>query len=196
MKASIPVVISLSVTTLLLGVRAVPGDARPSLDQLAARPPDVPFVVTPPEVVTAMLDLAAVGPTDVLYDLGSGDGRIPIAAAQRFGIRAVGIDIDPLRIREARERARAGGVEYLVSFHEGDMFEADLRAATVVTLYLLPRINQRLRPKLLAELAPGARIVSHRYDMGDWAPAATRYVGGRGVFLWIVPRPPRADGPR
>jgi precorrin-6B methylase 2 len=155
--------------------------------QLPARPPDVPFVTTPPDVVTAMLELARPGPGDVLYDLGSGDGRIPIAAAQRFGIRTVGIEIDPVRIKESRVLARAGGVEYLVTFREADMFTADLGDASIVTMYLLPRVHQQLAPRLLASLKPGARVVTHRYEIGGWTPAAVRHVGGRGVFLYVIP---------
>lgn len=167
-----------------------------ALTQLPSRPPDVPFVTTPPDVVAAMLELAGVGPADVLYDLGSGDGRIPIAAAQRFGIRAVGIEIDPARVKEARERARGGGVDYLAAFRQDDMFTADIGEATVVTMYLMPRINAQLAPKLLAELRPGTRVVTHRYEMGgDWRPVATRHVGGRGVFLYVVPERP-SDDPR
>jgi SAM-dependent methyltransferase len=155
--------------------------------QLPARPPDVPFVPTPDEVIPTMLDLARVTGDDVVFDLGSGDGRILIAAAQRFGARGVGIEIDPVRVREARDRARAGGVDYLITFREQDFFDADISDATVVMLYLMPRVNLQLRPRLLAELRPGTRIVSHTFDMGDWTPAESRYVRGRPVHLWIVP---------
>ncbi|HVL57281.1 MAG TPA: methyltransferase domain-containing protein, partial [Burkholderiaceae bacterium] len=149
----------------------------------AARAPDVLFVPTPPDVIDAMLRVAQVGPNDVLYDLGSGDGRIPIAAAQRHGTRAIGIDIDPERIREANANARRAGVSDRVRFIEGDLFEMDLSEATVITLYLLPRLNLKLRPRLL-QLKPGTRIVSHAFDMGDWAPERYLDVGGRAVYFW------------
>lgn len=156
------------------------------------REPDVVYVPTPAAVVEAMLELAQVGSDDMLYDLGSGDGRIPIAAAKRFGTRGVGIDINPVRIREANANARAAGVTGLVSFRREDLFEADFSDATVVTLYLLPALNQRLRPRLLAELAPGTRVVSHAFDMGEeWPPDRTLRVDNSVVHLWTVP--PRAE---
>ena len=148
---------------------------------------DVPFVPTPEPVVAGMLEMAKVGPKDVVYDLGSGDGRIVIIAARRHGARGVGIDIDPKMIEVARENARRAGVTARVEFREGDLFTADISEATVVTLYLLPRINLELRPKLLSELKPGTRIVSHGFDMGDWLPAATRTVGTSTVYYWVVP---------
>ena len=152
------------------------------------RTPDVIYVPTPETVVDAMLQLAQVGPGDVLYDLGSGDGRIPIAAARQHGIRAVGIDIDPVRIREANENAQAAGVTDLVTFREEDLFLSDISEASVVTLYLLQSLNVRLRPKLLAELKPGTRIVSHSFDMaGEWEPEETRQVDNRMIYLWRVP---------
>jgi SAM-dependent methyltransferase len=147
---------------------------------------DVPFVPTSEPVVKEMLELAKVGPRDIVYDLGCGDGRIVIAAAQR-GARAVGIDIDPKRIKEARANAKAAGVANKVEFREGDLFEAELGEATVVTLYLLSSVNLKLRPKLLKELKPGTRIVSHAFDMGDWQPAETRQVGATTVYYWVVP---------
>jgi tRNA G37 N-methylase Trm5 len=147
---------------------------------------DVPFVPTPEPVVEQMLELAAVGPRDVVYDLGSGDGRIVVAAAKR-GARAVGIDLDPDRVREARANARRAGVEGRVEFRQGDLFEVDLRPATVVTMYLLPDVNLELRPKLMRELKSGTRVVSHSFDMGDWKPTRTVEVDGRKVYLWIVP---------
>jgi ubiquinone/menaquinone biosynthesis C-methylase UbiE len=152
-----------------------------------ARALDVPFVPTPENVVAKMLELAKVAPTDVVYDLGSGDGRIVIAAARRHGARGVGIDIDPQRVTEARANARKAGVAGRVEFHEGDLFKADIRAASVVTLYLLPSLNLRLRPKLLAELKPGTRVVSYGFDMGNWAPHATLQVESSTVYLWVVP---------
>jgi SAM-dependent methyltransferase len=151
-----------------------------------ARTLDVPYEPTAPQVVDAMLRLAGVGPGDVVYDLGCGDGRIVIAAA-KLGARAVGVDLDPERVREARANARAAGVEGRVEFREGDLFEADLRPATVVMLYLWPEVNLRLRPKLLAELRPGTRVVSHAHAMGDWEPRQTAVVGGARILLWTIP---------
>jgi len=153
---------------------------------------DVMYVPTSPRTVAAMLALGEVGPGDVLYDLGSGDGRIPIEAAKRFGIRAVGVEIDPERLREANANARAAGVTDLVSFRRQDLFRTDVREATVVTLYLLPDLNLRLRPRLLTELRPGARVVSHAFDMGDWTPEKVVDVGdGDRIYLWRIPeRPP------
>ena len=159
------------------------------------RAPDVIFVPTPQEVVEDMLRLANVKKGDVLFDLGSGDGRIPVTAARLYGIRAVGIDIDPERIREAQDNAKKNGVESLVQFRLQDLFEADFREATVVTLYLLPDLNLKLRPRLLAELKPGTRIVSHQFDMGDWKPAKKLESSGRTVYFWVVPerKKPRAS---
>lgn len=155
--------------------------------QEAARSPDVVFVPTPQHVVDQMLELAEVKPGDVLYDLGSGDGRIPITAARKYGIRAVGIDIDPERIAEARENARKAGVEKLVTFRQADLFTSDIGEASVVTLYLLESLNEKLRPKLLAELKPGTRIVSHAFRMGNWQPEVERDAQGSEIFLWRVP---------
>ena len=149
--------------------------------------PDVIFVPTPQEVVDEMLRLADVKPGDVLYDLGSGDGRIPVTAAKRFGVRAVGIDIDPQRIREANENARRNGVTDLVKFRNENLFKADFREATVVTLYLLPDLNEKLRPKLWAELKPGTRIVSHQFEMGAWQPEKKIELNGRTIYLWTIP---------
>ena len=153
----------------------------------ASRMPDVIYVPTPQEVVEEMLRLADVKKGDVLYDLGSGDGRIPITAAKKFGIRAVGIDIDPQRVEEAKENARKNGVTNLVQFRQEDLFRANFREATVVTLYLLPDLNVKLRPKLLAELKPGARIISHQFDMGTWKPEKRVEPSGRTIYLWTVP---------
>ncbi|HSA90151.1 MAG TPA: class I SAM-dependent methyltransferase, partial [Burkholderiales bacterium] len=152
-----------------------------------AQQPDVIFVPTPHEVVDDMLRLAHVGKGDILYDLGSGDGRIAIAAAKKFGIRAVGIDIDPERIREANENARKAGVAHLVEFRQDDLFKADFREATVVTLYLLPDLNVKLRPRLWSELKPGTRIVSHQFDMGTWRPEKRLESNGRLVYFWTIP---------
>jgi SAM-dependent methyltransferase len=155
---------------------------------------DVPYVQTPTEVVTEMLRLARVDGSDVVYDLGSGDGRLVIAAARDFGARGVGIEIDPHLVAQSAESARRAGVGDRVTFREGDLFQIDLSDATVVTLYLSPELNLRLRPKLRRELRPGARIVSHDFDMGDWAPSRTIRVASRdrssNVFLWLVPSRP------
>jgi len=152
-----------------------------------AQTPDVIFVPTPYEVVEEMLRLAQVRKGDVLYDLGSGDGRIPVTAAKKYGIRAVGIDIDPERIMEAKENARKNGVTGLVQFRQEDLFKTDFHEASVVTLYLLPDLNVKLRPRLLAELKPGTRIVSHQFDMGTWKPEKKIELNGRTVYLWTVP---------
>lgn len=163
---------------------AIQGDDAP----MPARSPDVIYVPTPQPVVDAMLELARVGPDDILYDLGSGDGRIPVTAAKEFGIRAVGIDINPARIQEANANAEEAGVTDRVTFIEGDLFEANISEATVVTLYLLQSLNVRLRPKLLSELRPGTRIVSHAFDMANaWEPEETREVDGATIYLWTVP---------
>ena len=153
-----------------------------------SRQPDVIYVPTPQEVVDQMLKLANVGKNDVLYDLGSGDGRIPVTAAKRFGIRATGIDIDPQRIAEANENAKKNGVTHLVRFKQEDLFKTDFKDATVVTLYLLPDLNVKLRPRLLAELKPGTRIVSHQFDMGTWKPdRKVELSAGRVIYLWTIP---------
>jgi ribosomal protein L11 methylase PrmA len=149
--------------------------------------PDVIFVPTPHEVVDDMLRLANVKKGDVLYDLGSGDGRIAIAAAKKYGIKAVGIDIDPERIREATDNARRAGVTNLVEFRQEDLFKADFREATVITLYLLPDLNVKLRPRLWDELKPGTRIVSHQFDMGTWKPEKRLESNGRVVYFWTIP---------
>jgi ubiquinone/menaquinone biosynthesis C-methylase UbiE len=153
----------------------------------AALARDVPFVPTPEAVVDEMLTLAKVGPGDVVYDLGSGDGRIVITAAKRHGARGVGIDIDPKRIQEAQENARKAGVTDRVEFREGDLFTADIGEATVVTLYLLSSVNLQIRPKLLKELKPGTRVVSHAFEMGDWKPLASRKIGATSIYYWVVP---------
>jgi len=153
------------------------------------RAPDVIYVPTPLEVVDAMLEVANAGPNDVLYDLGSGDGRIAITAVERFNVRrAVGIEINPDRIEQARSSARRAQVEGRVEFRNEDLFVADFSDATIVTLYLLPRLNLKLLPRLL-ELRPGTRIVSHAFDMGAWRPEQTLRVQGRTVYFWIVPEP-------
>jgi precorrin-6B methylase 2 len=154
---------------------------------------DVPYVPTPDAVVTKMLEMAKVGPKDVVYDLGSGDGRIVIAAARK-GARAIGVDIDPERIEESNKNARAAGVTKRVKFVKQNLFETDFSEASVVTMYLLPSVNLKLRPKLLTTLRPGTRIVSHSFNMGEWKPAQTAQVEGANVYLWIVP--PREEARR
>lgn len=155
------------------------------------RKPDVIYYPTPPETVDEMLRMAKIKKGDVLYDLGSGDGRIPIAAAKQFGIRAVGIEIDPKLVTEAEENARQANVARLVRFRNEDMFRIDVSEATVVTLYLSEKLNVLLRPKLLSELRPGSRVLSHDFRMGDWKPEQTvRVPWGklyRTVYLWTVP---------
>ena len=148
---------------------------------------EVLYLPTPQPVVEAMLRLARVSRTDIVYDLGSGDGRIPITAARAYGARGVGIELDGRMIERARCNAREAGMERLVEFRQQDLFRADLREATVVTLFLFPEMNRRLGPKLLAELRPGTRIVSHRFDLGDWRPERTIEVNGHPLLLWIVP---------
>ena len=166
--------------------------------------PDVPYMPTHEKVVAEMLKVAKVGKDDILYDLGSGDGRIVITAAKEFGARGVGVDIDPDLVREARENAVKAGVADKVKFLQQDLFKTDIREATVVTLYLWPEINLRLRPKLLGDLKPGTRVVSHNHDMGDWKPLKTvrvrvphEYVISKTlnmrvphqhkIYYWVVP---------
>jgi ubiquinone/menaquinone biosynthesis C-methylase UbiE len=156
------------------------------------RRPDVIFVPTPPETVDEMLRQAHLKKGDVLYDLGSGDGRIPIAAAKQYGVRAVGIDIDPKLVEESNEAAKREGLDKLVTFRNEDLYTANFRDATVVTLYLSDTLNVMLRPKLLRELRPGTRIISHDFRMGDWQPEKTIRVPWknlyRTVYVWTVPR--------
>jgi len=153
-----------------------------------ARQPDVIYVPTPQDVVDAMLDLAQVKSTDVIYDLGSGDGRIPITAAQKYGARGLGIDINPERIKEANDNLKKANVGDKVKFLTADLFETDISEATVVTLYLLQSLNEKLRPKLFKELKPGTRVVSHAFSMGDaWPPEKTLNLNGRTVYFWTIP---------
>jgi SAM-dependent methyltransferase len=163
---------------------AAPGDRPP------ARTPDIHFVPTRQAIVDAMLRLAHVGPDDVVYDLGSGDGRIPITAAREFGARGVGIEIDPALVRRAQANLREAGVADRVAFRHADLFEAEIGEATVVTLFLYPDVNLRLRPKLLAELRPGTRVVSYWHDMGDWKPDKIDSARRAAIYLWRIP--PRA----
>ena len=156
------------------------------LDSVAANK-EVPYVTTPQRVVERMLAVADVSEDDVVYDLGSGDGRFVITAAQQFGARGVGVEIDPDLVREARSKARLAGVADRVEFRQGDLFETDLREATVVTLYLEPDLNLRLRPKLLLQLDPGDRVVSHNFDMGAWTPDRTETMGNSTLYLWTIP---------
>ena len=150
------------------------------------RGPDVIFVPTPDEIIDAMLKLAGVTAKDTVYDLGCGDGRIVVAAAKK-GARSVGIDIDPQRISEATARVKAAGVSDKVRLIRGDLFEADISEATVVTLYLLTQLNLKLQPKLMKELKPGTRVVSHAFDMGDWKPEKSENIRGTNVYLWRIP---------
>jgi predicted O-methyltransferase YrrM len=175
--------------TLILLVAMLAAIVVPSSAQQPAqlRPPDVIFVPTPQEVVDAMLKLAKVSATDVVYDLGSGDGRIPITAARTYGARGVGIDIDPQRIKEATENLKTAGVGDKVKFLNQDLFTTNISEATVVTLYLLPSLNLKVLPKLNAELKPGTRVVSHAFDMGDIKPQQTQNVNGRTIYMWTVP---------
>ena len=151
---------------------------------------DVPYVPTPQNVVDMMLKLANIKPGDVLYDLGSGDGRIVITAAKKFGVRGVGIDINPERLKEANENAQRAGVTDKVTFRKNDLFEEDIHEATVVTIYLLPSVNLRLRPKLFKELKPGTRIISHDFDMGEWKPEQRVEVDNHRIFTWTIPEKP------
>lgn len=148
---------------------------------------DVVYVPTRELVLDAMLKLANVGAQDIVYDLGSGDGRIVITAAKQYDARGVGIDIDPERIEDANQNAIEANVTHKVKFIEGDLFESDFSEATVVTLYLLSRLNERLRPILLEQLRPGTRVVSHAFSMGDWEPDKTETVDGTTIYLWTIP---------
>jgi SAM-dependent methyltransferase len=165
-------------------------NAAPPQVRKPTRAPDVRYEPSSPEIVTAMLNLAKVTRNDTVYDLGCGDGRVVITAAQKFDARGVGIDIDPQRIKEARENAARAGVTGRVKFRNEDLFEADIRKATVVALYLYPDVNLRLRPKLWKDLRPGTRIVSHSHDMGDWKPEKEIEAGGHTIYLWTIPATP------
>ena len=173
------------VGTLLLLGSAYAQPARPSG---SAPKPDVVYIPTPQPVVEAMLELAKVTSADVVYDLGSGDGRIVIAAAKKHGARGVGVEIDPALVEQARQNAKTAGVSDRVRFVTQDLFKTDLRPATVVTLYLLQSLNERLRPKLVRELRPGTRVVSHVFNMGpEWPAAQTATVERSRIFLWSIP---------
>jgi hypothetical protein len=177
-RPAVPVTILLALTLLA---------APPGAGQTRLRPPDVKYVPTPQSVVEAMLALAHVTAADVVYDLGSGDGRIPITAARKYGARGVGIEIDSFHNRDALDNLARAGVGDRVRFLNQDLFETDISEATVVTLFLLPRLNLRLMPKLKKELKRGARIVSHKFDMGDeWPPEQSQDVDGLVIYLWTV----------
>jgi len=154
--------------------------------QSATRTPDVIFVPTPQEVVDTMLSLAKPGRGELVYDLGCGDGRIVVTAAKKFGSRGIGVDIDPQRIAEANANVRKENVGDLVKIVQDDLFQIDFKDANVVTLYLLPSLNLKLRPKLWKELKPGSRVVSHDFDMGDWVPEQKVSVGSRTVYFWRI----------
>jgi tRNA G37 N-methylase Trm5 len=169
---------------LLFGLLLFPAAAQKPM----AHAPDVPYVPTPQDVVDQMLKLANVQKGDVVYDLGCGDGRIVVTAAKMGAAKAVGVDINPERIAEANKNAQEAGVTNKVKFIQGDLFTVPIKEATVVTLYLLPSVNLKLKPRLLSELKPGTRIVSHSFDMGDWKPEKTEEVDGRFLYFWTIPQ--------
>src|SRR5712692_70006 len=178
-----PIVKKLSLAVLLLALDL----ALVFAQEKKLREPDVIFVPTPQNVVDEMLKLAQVHKGDVVYDLGCGDGRMVVTAAKQYGVRGVGIDINPERIKESEENARQAGVTNLVTFRNEDLFETDIKEASVVTLYLLTSLNVKLRPKLWKDLKPGTRIVSHTFDMGDWTPEKEMEIEGRRIYLWTIP---------
>jgi SAM-dependent methyltransferase len=182
-----------ALVSVMLAVVLAAGGAG-ALSSARAQTPklDVPYVPTPEEVVDKMLGMAAVRGDDFLVDLGSGDGRIPITAAKRFGTRGFGVDLNPERVKEAVANAKAAGVTDKVQFIEGDLFKTDFSQASVLTLYLLPSVNLRLRPVILDVLKPGTRVVSHAFHMGEWHADRIEMVDHREVFLWIVPA--KVDG--
>ncbi|OLE97624.1 MAG: hypothetical protein AUG75_06060 [Cyanobacteria bacterium 13_1_20CM_4_61_6] len=188
LKAAAPVFIGFA---LLAGCASLDqlGDTSLTDGIAPAFDPEVPYFPSTDAAVSAMLELARTGPKDVVYDLGCGDGRIVIAAAKDFGARGVGVEIDPAPLRMAVYRAQRAGVGDRVRFVRGDLFEADIGEATVVTLFLYETLNRRLLPKLLRELAPGTRIVAHRYGFGDaWPPERTVQAGASTLYLWTVPK--------
>ena len=176
------------VGALSLAVALAPEIAGPATEaqRPPARTPDIHFVPTRQSIADAMLQLAHVNSNDIVYDLGSGDGRIVITAAQKYGARGVGIELDPKLVRISRETAIEGAVEHKVAFLEGDLFTADISPATVVTLYLSTTVNMRLEPKLRRELRPGTRIVSQRFPIGNWTPDETIEAEGEKLFLWKI----------
>lgn len=169
-------------------VQAEPQTRSPDAATTRLRAPDVRYEPTPQGVVFQMLELARVGPGDVVYDLGSGDGRIPITAAKQYGARGVGIDIDPQRIAEAKANAASAGVADRVTFRNEDLLIADFREATVITLFLSPDLNRKLKPRLLAQARPGTRVVSHFHDIPGWRPQRAERAGGNYIYLWVVPK--------
>jgi len=179
-------IFALAVTLAVVGLAG----ATEALAQAAApsRRPDVIFVPTPEAVVEAMLQVAGVTKNDTVYDLGCGDGRIPVTAAKKYGAKGVCFDIDPERIKEANENVAKNNVGHLVKVVHADLFEQDLSGASVITLYLLPSLNVKLMPKLMKELKPGTRIVSHAFDMGSWKPEKELDVDGRKVYFWTIPK--------
>jgi ribosomal protein L11 methylase PrmA len=177
---------ALALTVLVAGLSSV--TTASAQTAAPSRRPDVIFVPTPEAVVEAMLQVANVTKNDVVYDLGCGDGRIPVTAARKYGARGFCYDIDPQRIKEANENVAKNNVGNLVTVVHADLFETDLSGASVVTLYLLPSLNVKLMPKLMKELKPGTRIVSHAFDMGDWKPEKELDVDGRKVYYWTIPK--------
>ena len=171
---------------LLLIVLALAAPSAVLAQQSTIADIEVPYVPTPNKIVTEMLKLAGVTKDDVVYDLGCGDGRIVVAAAREFGARGVGVDKNPERIKEANENAQKAGVTDRVKFIEGDLFAADLRDASVVTLYLMTHVNRKLRPKLWKELKPGSRVVSQTFAMGDWKPDKTVETDAHTIYLWTI----------
>jgi predicted O-methyltransferase YrrM len=192
MRLSRTTTLSLALLVALVATACATAQTASSGAATEQKKPDVPYVPTHEMVVDEMLRMAKVGKDDVVYDLGSGDGRIVITAAKEFGARGTGIEISPDLVQKAKDNARTAGVSDKVEFKEGDIFEADIKDATVVMLYLLPAVNLKLRPKLLSELRPGTRIVSHNYDMGDWKPQQQTTVKtpdgvDHTVYFWVVP---------
>lgn len=176
-------ILSIGAAAIAAGLAHVPGWAQ----LMAPFGLDVPYDPSPPDVVERMLALAAVSRDDLVYDLGCGDGRIVIAAAQKYGARGVGIDLDPRRVEEAKANAKRAGVEGRVAFRVGDMYTSDFSDATVVTLFLWPHVNRKLRPILWRQLKPGTRVVSHIWDMGpEWPPERTETVRDRKIHLWTI----------
>jgi SAM-dependent methyltransferase len=186
-------IITRTIATLCLAATVLASAEGTSPSRVSAQTPlpvepDVVYIPTPQTVVEAMLDMAHVTAADIVYDLGSGDGRIVITAAKKYGARGVGVEIDPALVKKATENAAAAGVSSRVRFVTGNVFTADIKEATVVTLYLLQSINERLRPRLVRELKPGTRIVSHVFNMGpEWPPAQSALVEGHPVQLWTIP---------
>ena len=174
--------------TAALALAIVVGLVAATAGRAQSAVPDVVYIPTPQAVVDAMLTVADVKATDIVYDLGSGDGRIVITAAKKYGARGVGIEIDPALVKKAAGNAVAAGVSDRVRFVNQNLFTSDIGEATVVTLYLLQSLNERLRPKLVRELKPGARVVSHVFNMGpEWPPQKTLMVEQSPVFLWTIP---------